>query len=103
MFRLYNRFREKARASRQGNSTYSPGLEKHRNIEEFLTAKSNRTCESRRRKEESALDVSFVRLRTVGSIRLRGYSFFQMCLILREFWRTKNKCCCPERSRSVIA
>jgi hypothetical protein len=34
---------------------------------EILTAKANRSCESRKRKEESVLEVSFVRL-----IRLRG-------------------------------
>jgi hypothetical protein len=37
---------------------------------EFLTAQANRICERQRRKEESAFDVSFVRLRTVGSMRL---------------------------------
>jgi hypothetical protein len=35
-----------------------------------FTAKANRTCKSRR-KEESTFDVSFVRLRTVGSSNLR--------------------------------
>jgi hypothetical protein len=37
--------------------------------EEFFTTKAHQGA---RRKEESALDVFFVRLRTAGSIRLRG-------------------------------
>jgi hypothetical protein len=53
-----------AKGNTQGNSTYSPGLKKHRNIEEFLTTKAHQGAEGR---NKAPFHASFVRL-----IRLSG-------------------------------
>jgi hypothetical protein len=57
-------FCQHKKIDKQGNSTYSPGLKKHQNIEEFFTTKepSVRAHQGAEGRNKALFHASFVRL-----------------------------------------